>query len=195
MSGNGTVTFDVEGDHTFTLKDSASNTLATVALTNLNKSEVEIGGIKITFNADLADGTDTSVVIMNNSLSMQIGANQGQNMNISIGDMSSKALGVESVDVTSVTGAQSAITTIDDAIKKVSSERSKLGAYQNRLEHTINNLNTSSENLTAAESRIRDTDMAKEMMEQTKNNILAQAAQAMLAQANQQPQGVLQLLR
>ncbi|MNP79317.1 putative flagellin YvzB [compost metagenome] len=70
-----------------------------------------------------------------------------------------------------------------------------MGAVQNRLEHTINNLGTSSENLTAAESRIRDVDMAKEMMEQTKNNILAQAAQAMLAQANQQPQGVLQLLR
>ncbi|EHL79358.1 flagellin Hag [Bacillus smithii] len=91
--------------------------------------------------------------------------------------------------------ATKAISTIDKAIEKVSSERSKLGAYQNRLEHTINNLSTSSENLTAAESRIRDVDMAKEMMEQTKASILAQAAQAMLAQANQQPQGVLQLLR
>jgi flagellin len=91
--------------------------------------------------------------------------------------------------------ADKAITSVNNAIEKVSAERSKLGAYQNRLEHTINNLNTSSENLTAAESRIRDVDMAKEMMNQTKNSILAQAAQAMLAQANQQPQGVLQLLR
>lgn len=90
--------------------------------------------------------------------------------------------------------AANAITKIDNAINKVSSERSKLGAYQNRLEHTINNLNTSSENLSAAES-IRDVDMAKEMVEQTKNSILSQAAQAMLAQANQQPQAVLQLLR
>ncbi|WP_368297460.1 flagellin [Cytobacillus firmus] len=91
--------------------------------------------------------------------------------------------------------SETAITAIDNAIKSVSGERSKLGAYQNRLEHSINNLNTSSENLTAAESRIRDVDMAKEMMNQTKNSILSQAAQAMLAQANQQPQGVLQLLR
>ncbi len=87
------------------------------------------------------------------------------------------------------------MTTIQNAIDVVSAQRSKLGAYQNRLEHTINNMNTASENLTAAESRVRDVDMAKEMMEQTKNSILAQASQAMLAQANQQPQGVLQLLR
>jgi len=99
------------------------------------------------------------------------------------------------IDVSTQSAADSAITVIDTAIKTVSNERSKLGSYQNRLEHTINNLGTSSENLTAAESRIRDVDMAKEMMEQTKNSILAQAAQAMLAQANQQPQGVLQLLR
>jgi flagellin len=88
-----------------------------------------------------------------------------------------------------------AITTIQNTIERVSTERSKLGAFQNRLEHTINNLGASAENLTAAESRIRDVDMAKEMMEFTKQNILTQAAQAMLAQANQQPQGVLQLLR
>lgn len=91
--------------------------------------------------------------------------------------------------------ASAAITSIDNAIQTVSGERSKLGGMQNRLEHTINNLGTTSENLTASESRIRDVDMAKEMMEFTKNNILSQAAQAMLAQANQQPQGVLQLLQ
>ncbi|GKV56694.1 flagellin [Sporosarcina sp. NCCP-2222] len=102
---------------------------------------------------------------------------------------------VGGVDISTQSSANSAVTTIQSAIDKVSAERSKLGAVQNRLEHTINNLGTSSENLTAAESRIRDVDMAKEMMEFTKNNILTQAAQAMLAQANQQPQGVLQLLR
>ncbi len=91
--------------------------------------------------------------------------------------------------------ADRAITTINNALNQVSEERSKLGANQNRLEHTINNLGATSENLSAAESRIRDVDMAKEMMDFTKNNILTQAAQAMLAQANQQPQGVLQLLR
>lgn len=99
------------------------------------------------------------------------------------------------INISGQVEASSAITTLDDAITSVSSERSKLGAMQNRLEHTINNLGTSSENLTAAESRIRDVDMASEMVEQTKNSILAQAAQAMLAQANQQPQAVLQLLQ
>ncbi|MBM7582629.1 flagellin [Caldicoprobacter guelmensis] len=102
---------------------------------------------------------------------------------------------VKGVDVSSYDKATAAITTINDAIEKVSAERSKLGAYQNRLEHTINNLEVSAENLTAAESRIRDVDMAKEMMEFTKQTILQQAATAMLAQANQLPQAVLQLLR
>lgn len=103
--------------------------------------------------------------------------------------------GVEyALDVSTHEKATAAISVINDAIESVSAERSKLGSYQNRLEHTINNLGTSSENLTTAESRIRDVDMAKEMMEFTKNNILSQAAQSMLAQANQQPQGVLQLL-
>ncbi len=150
----------------------------------------------------------------------QVGANKGQSMTISIEDMRSSALGItgkagdagftsqnvvtdgtnnnvkeSALDVSNHTKASSAIKVINDAIEKVSAQRSNLGAFQNRLEHTINNLGTSSENLTAAESRIRDVDMAKEMMEQTKNSILSQAAQAMLAQANQQPQGVLQLLR
>ncbi|MBN1066173.1 flagellin [Clostridium botulinum] len=98
-------------------------------------------------------------------------------------------------DVSTRNNAEGSLTTINKAIETVSTERSKLGAMQNRLEHTINNLGTSSENLTAAESRVRDVDMAKEMMAFSKNNILSQAAQAMLAQANQQPQGVLQLLR
>lgn len=106
------------------------------------------------------------------------------------------AAGIErALDVSSHENAAKAITVINNAIERVSTERSKLGAVQNRLEHTINNLGTSAENLTAAESRIRDVDMAKEMMEFTKMNILSQAAQAMLAQANQVPQGVLQLLR
>lgn len=102
---------------------------------------------------------------------------------------------VKGVDISTRDQASGSITSIDKAIKTVSEQRSSLGAVQNRLEHTINNLGTSSENLTAAESRIRDTDMAAEMMAFTKNNILSQAAQSMLAQANQQPQGVLQLLQ
>ena len=106
-----------------------------------------------------------------------------------------KAVAAAGIDVSTQTSANDAVKTINDAIETVSTERSKLGAYTNRLEHTIANLGTSSENLTSAESRIRDVDMAKEMSTFSKNNILAQAAQAMLAQANQQPQQVLQLLR
>lgn len=152
--------------------------------------------------------------------SFQIGANTGQSMSLSVGDMRSNALGITgkagdagftktntvtdgtddvkneaALNISTKEDAASAIAVLDEATQKVSSERSKLGAVQNRLEHTINNLGTSSENLTAAESRIRDVDMASEMVEQTKNSILSQAAQAMLAQANQQPQAVLQLLQ
>jgi len=124
-----------------------------------------------------------------------IGANEGQNINLSIASMSAGAIGVSGLSISSQTAADTAITTINNALTTVSATRSDLGAVQNRLEHTINNLGATSENLTAAESRIRDTDMAKEMMGFTKNNILMQAAQSMLAQANQQPQGVLQLLQ
>lgn len=164
----------------------------------LNFSEF---GITIRTNAGYTeDGLDAQdVVVSSGSVTFQIGANEDQNLSLNVRNM--KTDGVLNlatagrVDVSSHDAAKATITNIESAITEVSTERSKLGAYQNRLDHTINNLNTSSENLTAAESRIRDVDMAKEMMEQTKNSILSQAAQAMLAQANQQPQGVLQLLR
>jgi len=132
------------------------------------------------------------------ALTFQVGANSGQVVSIQLNDMSATTglgLSTTTVNLETRTGATTAIDNIDEAIKQVSSERAKLGAMQNRLEHTINNLGTTAENLTASESRIRDVDMAKEMMEFTKNSILQQAATAMLAQANQQPQGVLQLLQ
>jgi len=116
-------------------------------------------------------------------------------MAITTGDMTATGLGVNGIQVDPHTNAKAAITTIQGALDNVSTQRAALGAWQNRLEHTIKNLDTSAENLQASESRIRDVDMAKEMMEFTKNNILQQAAQSMLAQANQAPQGVLQLLR
>ncbi|MFP7171048.1 flagellin [Terribacillus sp. 7520-G] len=138
----------------------------------------------------LLNGTTSEVTF-------QIGANSGQLLTVSLQAMDATTLGVKDLDISTATASEisGVISTIDEAINSVSSFRSNLGANQNRLEHTINNLNTSSENLTAAESRVRDVDMAKEMMEFTKNNILSQAAQSMLAQANQQPQGVLQLLQ
>jgi len=133
----------------------------------------------------------------------QIGANKNQTLELVIqtsgaGGLSATDLGVNSINVGSSgtkTSTDSGLAMVDSAIDQVSSVRSKLGANQNRLEYTIKNLDNAAENLQAAESRIRDTDMAKEMVEFTKQNILQQAAQAMLAQANQAPQGVLQLLR
>ena len=130
-------------------------------------------------------------------IELQIGANEGQTMSFTLDDMSADALGVggKSVDLSTQESAKTATTTIDAAIKKVSAARGKMGAVQNRLEHTINNLDTASENLQTAESRIRDTDMAEEMVNYSKNSILAQAGQSMLAQANQANQGVLTLLQ
>ena len=128
---------------------------------------------------------------------IQIGANNGETLTISIEDMTATTLGVDAdaIEIVSSGDAQGVIDLVNSAIIKVSAERAKLGAKQNRLEHTIKNLDTAAENLQASESRIRDVDMAKEMMSFTKNNILNQAATAMLAQANQVPQGVLQLLQ
>jgi flagellin len=144
----------------------------------------------------VSDGAEITITVDNTQASIfHIGANQGQNTMLSINKMDAESLGVNALDLTSQSSADEAITTIDEAISKVSSQRAALGAMQNRLEHTINNLGTAAENLTAAESRIRDVDMAKEMMEFTKNSILSQASQAMLAQANLQPQSVLQLLQ
>ena len=134
------------------------------------------------------------------ALTLQIGdtADSYNKMTVSVEDMSAKGLGLEALKKTGIMteeSASNAIDTIKTAINTVSSQRASLGALQNRLEHTINNLDVAAENLSAANSRIRDTDMAKEMMNYTKMNVLVQSAQAMLAQANQQPQSVLQLLQ
>ena len=127
---------------------------------------------------------------------LQVGALSGQAIKISISDMSAAKLSVNSLDVTTgFSSAGAAMSKVQAAIDSVSCQRATLGAIQNRLEHTINNLNTTSENTSAAESRIRDTDMAKEMVTYSKNNILQQAGQSMLAQANQATQGVLSLLQ
>jgi flagellin len=137
---------------------------------------------------------NTYLHLVDNSQIFQIGSNEMQNMEAAIGNMNSEALGVENILVTDIDNAGKSITKLDMALSKVSSQRASLGAIQNRMEHTINNLNVAAENITAAESRIRDADMAAEMMEFTRLNILSQASMAMLAQANQAPQQVLQLL-
>ncbi|MDQ0299546.1 flagellin [Salibacterium salarium] len=129
------------------------------------------------------------------SLSFQIGPNSDQTIELNISGMDSETLNIDNVDVGTQSGASAAISTFDEAINTVTSARSELGAVQNRIEHTVNNLQITHENLSSAESRIRDADMAEEMTEFTRNNIINQSATAMLAQANQMPQGVLQLLQ
>ena len=147
--------------------------------------------------ASPTDGIRLSPGKANGGLVLQIGDTSADfnQLRVSVKDMHAKAMGIDGIDVSTQTGASSAIDKIKKAITYVSSTRGDLGAIQNRLEHTINNLSVTTENMTAAESRIRDVDMAEEMMAYTKNNILVQASQAMLAQANQIPQGVLQLLQ
>jgi len=196
ITGNGTATFTVGESADYTLSDSNSNTVASLSGEVTTDGKIKLGGLELTVDNTLTNNSsDTQITVSGEGLRFQIGANESQTTSLTIGDMRATALGVDGVDISTQSGAESAISTIDTAIKSVSEERAKLGASQNRLEHTINNLGTASENLTAAESRIRDVDMAKEMMQFTKNNILSQAAQSMLAQSNQMPQGVLQLLR
>ncbi|TPG83689.1 flagellin [Brevibacillus laterosporus] len=165
------------------------------------------GVITVTLKSDGTDGSGSKEDVMKalKELGLEVQAKDGADMSevVDVAPATSTVAAAtaadfddtKGVDISTQKAADKAITTINNALNKVSEERSKLGANQNRLEHTINNLGATAENLTAAESRIRDVDMAKEMMDFTKNNILTQAAQAMLAQANQQPQGVLQLLR
>ncbi|WP_096437059.1 flagellin [Alteribacter populi] len=185
------------GDVTFTAAEIEEGTLTkSVTGSNGEVFEVSVDASILEEEGDGAAAASTAdtVGVEDNSLKFHIGANDGQNISVDLSDMRSEALGVHNLDVTDQEGADAAIATLDSAIESVSAERSKLGAVQNRLEHTISNLDNASENLSAAESRIRDVDMAAEMMEMTRSNILSQASQSMLAQANQQPQSVLQLL-
>jgi flagellin len=213
---------DVANDYTVTTDDGTNDTITlsnanTGVTQELTASDVTSMTAGDTFNFDkmgiklevVASGDHSSIATNNtfnvtgNDVDLQIGSNTGQQMALSIGDMRSSALGtagkkVNAIDV-SAAGWDSAtfdtdLNVIDEAINTVSKERSKMGAWQNRLDHTINNLSAAEENLTAAESRISDVDMAKEMMNFTKSQILSQAGTAMMAQANQLPQGVLQLL-
>ena len=171
--------------------DTNTSTDRTAVAAEISQLTSEIDRIQSTtqFNkTNLLDGNFTGK-------QLQIGALSGQSITISISQMDSTSLNVDGLQVDSFAHAGSAMTAIQTAINTVSTQRSSLGALQNRLEHTINNLDTTSENTQAAESRIRDVDMAKEMVNYSKNNILAQAGQSMLAQANKSTQGVLSLLQ
>jgi len=212
-TGDDATTFDVNVDGTITVQaGSASKTYGGLTITGTPTEGASADSFSISgqtlapagskgisdrtqFNGKaLLDGTLTDI-------KLQIGANGGQQVSLTIDNMSATASGlnVSGINVTTFSTTPGAfdaqLALVDNAIGLVSAQRSQLGALQNRLDHTINNVDNAAENLSAAESRIRDVDMAKEMMEFTKNNILQQAATAMLAQANQAPQGVLQLLR
>lgn len=171
-------------------QEAVKNALANVAVSGEGITHAGTG-------ATLADATGTTKAPTGASLVLQIGdtADKFNKMSVNVGDMHSKALGIDTLTIADQDGAAAAIQKIKDAINTVSSTRGDLGAIQNRLEHTQNNLSVMTENIQDAESTIRDTDVADEMMAYTKNNILVQSAQAMLAQANQVPQGVLQLLQ
>ena len=169
--------------------NTATDRTALAAEVTQLKTEIDRISTTTQFNTmNLLDGSFTGK-------NLQVGSLANQKIQISIGKMDAASLSVDSLDLTTYTKAGSAITKVQSAIDAVSTQRSTLGAVQNRLEHTINNLNTTSENTQAAESRIRDTDMAGEMVEFSKNNILAQAGQSMLTQANQATQGVLSILQ
>ena len=164
--------------------------------------DTAVDGSTVTFTENAAEADTTGnktpkIEFKGGGLTLQVGDTNDdyQKVRVTVNSMSAKSLGIDGIDISTQTGASDAIAKIKTAINTVSSQRGDLGAIQNRLDHTINNLGVQTENMTAAESRIRDTDMAEEMMAYTKNNILVQAAQAMLAQANTVPQGVLQLLQ
>ena len=210
VDANGVITIKVNSEKSF-FADDIKNALSNATLdggikddakTHIQSllSTVSVTGSGITGltgSTSFNTGTGTAVGPTGKALTLQIGDTSADfnQMSVSVGDMHTKALGIDGIDISTQEGAKTAVDKIKAAINSVSSTRGDLGAIQNRLEHTINNLSVTSENMTAAESRIRDVDMANEMMAYTKNNILVQSSQAMLAQANQIPQGVLQLLQ
>jgi flagellin len=179
--------FQFQGAGAFTVDASATAaaSILTAAPSLTAGSNANAGGLGMV----LGTLTDTG----GNKGAFQVGANANQKINIAIGSVDSKSLGTAALDLTNDPDA--AITSIDKAIESVSDSRASLGAYQNRFEHTINNLNVAVENLSASESRIRDTDMAQEMVSYTRAQILTQAGTSMLSQANQSAQNVLSLLR
>jgi len=177
-------TFQMSGAGAFAITD--TDTVLGTASAVAAGATANTGGLGIDLTTALASTGG-------NKGAFQVGANANQKINIQIGAVNSEALGTAALDLT--TDPDAAITTIDKALQSVSDERASLGAYQNRFDHTINNLNVAVENLSASESRIRDTDMAQEMVSYTRAQILTQAGTSMLSQANQSAQNVLSLLR
>lgn len=190
-----------DGVNTYTADLNAGGIPSAGTVDLKNASDKSVGSISVNAAALEALGNAGATSLLDitisedKSITIQTGSNEGDTLAIGINDMSSKGLKVNNSSIATRASASKAITTVGDAINAVSTQRASLGAMQNRLEHKINNLDTSAENLQSAESRIRDIDMAKEMTKYTQTSILVQAATSMLAQANNAPQNVLSLLR
>jgi len=212
ITGAGVVTLTAAGDSKFDLAGNTLTHTATGVTIDLSSAVTDAAAVDpddadqaieafraAVFTDAATEATVTNTIarapVLDQSMTIQTGADKGEELKIGIGDMSATALKISTTSIATRTDASNSTDSVNTAINTVSTQRAKLGAYQNRLQHKINNLDTSAENLQAAESRIRDLDMAKEMTTYTKNNILVQASTAMLAQANAAPQGVLQLLQ
>ena len=179
------ITVDISKDDEQTITLGGADFKLAKLKTHIQDANVET--VDLTLNNKVTEKTD--------GVELQVGANKDQMIGVSIGNMGSRELGLGGVNVSTAEDAKDAIGRLDEAVSRISAQRADLGAAQNRLEHTIASTDNTAENLQAAESRIRDVDMAKEMMNLTKLNVLQQASQAMLAQANQAPQQVLSLLK
>ena len=179
------ITVDISKDDEQTITLGGADFKLAKLKTHIQDANVET--VDLTLNNKVTEKTD--------GVELQVGANKDQMIGVSIGNMGSRELGLGGVNVSTAEDAKDAIGRLDEAVSRISAQRADLGAAQNRLEHTIASTDNTAENLQAAESRIRDVDMAKEMMNLTKLNVLQQASQSMLAQANQAPQQVLSILR
>jgi flagellin len=198
MTG-GSLDINVSGDLRFDVTNTATGDTTAYAINGYTGGAIDLGGLQLTdgvkTQADNAAGEAISVASTGEALTLHVGANQGQNMQVSLSDTSSAALGISRINLTTQEGADAAIGAIDSAIDKISTDRSRMGAVTNRMEHTIRNLSTAEENMTASESRIRDADMAKEILNYTRNAILAQASISIMAQSKMMPQSILRLLQ
>ncbi|MDD3173748.1 MAG: flagellin [Herbinix sp.] len=194
---NNTATVSVNGNKV-TVSDSNNFSMVFEVAPGTVQTEFEDTTIGNTTPADPTGGTTANItvsVLDAGPMDLQIGANEGQTMAVRIPQVTPATLGIDKINIGTADGAQEAITLLDKAVDTVSAIRSKLGAYQNRLEHSISNLDVTSENMTESLSRIEDVDMAEEMANYTQKNVLSQAGTSMLAQANQRPQAILSLLQ
>jgi flagellin len=195
----GSLDIDVSGKLRFDLTNASTGSANVYEINGYTGGTADLGGLRLTGGIKTqpagAAGENISITSTGEALTLHVGANQGQNVQVSLSDTSSAALGVNKIDLSTQAGANAAIGLIDEAIGKVSADRSRMGAVTNRMDHTIRSLSTTEENMTASESRIRDTDMAKEILDYTRNTILAQASISIMAQSGMMPQSILRLLQ